>query len=362
MERDLNHRIRKSHLNDHLRQVRINNTSMAEQQNNNQMSDARGAVDGSRMGSNYSNKAQVEANEMDFSAVKKKAHDPHPERSSRRAAVKTYKDYAAESLRKGGGSLTKMILAEREKERNQERRSPANPKNLAMSSLAIIFGILGVGLVAGTYYFVSVIQNDVQQRNGIVVAPQPLLLYDYREEIRLPQLTRSRITSAAEDQIAETAIEAGALKYIYLTTIEANQPILVTASQLLQQLQTTVSSTFLRTLGDNFMYGIFSSLENGPFLIFQIDSYEVAYAAMLDWEQSLGLEMGAFMGRDSVNFALTQFVDIELYNLDIRAVLDTEGEILLGYTFLDRNTLVLFNNKQTIREILERSQRNTIKR
>ena len=335
---------------------------MAEQQNNSQMSDTKKPVDGTRIGSNYSNQAQVTADMRDISSRPESKHDPHPERSSKRAAVKTYKDYAAESLRKGGGSLTKMILAEREKERKTRRHSTTNPKNIAVGALAVVFTVLGIGLVAGAYYFVAVVQNDARERNGIIIAPQPLLLYDYREEVRPSSLTRARLIRAGQEQVDETAIEAGALKYVYFSEVISGEPKLVSASRFLEALQVSASSQFIRSLKDNFMYGIYSSLQNGPYLIFKINSYEVAYAAMLAWEQNLGLEMGAFMGRDDVNFALSQFVDIELFNQDIRAVLDTEGEIILGYTFLDRNTLVLFNNKQTIRELFERSQTNTIKR
>jgi len=334
---------------------------MAEQQSNSQFNNGKKPVDANRLGSNYQKQAQQTAKEMDLTKPNTKAHDPHPERSSKRAAVKTYKDYAAESLRKGGGSLTKMILAEREKERDQNRKSPTNPKNLALGTLATIFVILGIGLVGGTYYLVNFVQNDVARKNGIIVTPNPLVLFDYRAEENISTPTRSRLISASEDQIAETTIEAGALKYIYFTESVGGERSLVTAPGFMEYLRAKAPATLYRTMRDNFMYGIYSTTENSPFLMFKVDSFEVAFADMIAWEQQLGQDMGAFLGRDNFNFSQTQFVDRDLYNRDTRLVLDQQGEIVLGYAFIDRNTLVLFNNKLALRELIQRSQRNTVK-
>lgn len=334
---------------------------MAEQQSNSQLNNAKKPVDANRLGSNYQKQAQATAKEMDLTKPDSKPHDPHPERSSKRAAVKTYKDYAAESLRKGGGSLTKMILAEREKEREHNRKSPTNPKNLALGTLATIFVLLGIALIGGTYYLVNFVQNDVARKNGIIVTPEPLVLFDYRAEENIPTPTRSKLIRTSEEQISETTIEAGALKYIYFTESINGERSLVTAPAFMEYLRAKAPTTFFRTMRDNFMYGIYSTTENSPFLMFKVDSFEVAFADMIVWEQQLGQDMGSFLGRDDFNFSQTQFIDRDLYNTDTRLVLDQQGEIVLGYAFTDRNTLVLFNNKLALRELIQRSQRNTVK-
>lgn len=317
-------------------------------------------IDGDVLGEQFQKKVQKVTEKVQSGHDDPVEHDGFPARSSKRAAVKTYQDYAAESLSKGGGSLTKMIIAEREKKREKNRHSKTNPKNLAISFLSIVFIFLGLAMVVGAFFLVQNIQDD--PRGKEVMQPQPFILYDYRSEIYTSSITRSRLTKAIEDELENTTIEIGALKYTYFATDNVHGgKTLMTTSQFLDGLRAKVSSAFIRTLGSNFMYGIYSTTENEPFLIFKTDNFDTAYAEILQWERSIGLDLGTIMGRDDFDYSRSNFVDVVFYNHDARAVLDIEGKVVLGYSFINQNTIVFFSDKMALREVIDRSQRNTYK-
>jgi hypothetical protein len=53
-------------------------------------------------------------------------------------------------------------------------------------------------------------------------------------------------------------------------------------------------------------------------------------------------------------FGPAAFVDKIVENHDARAVLNSDGEILLLWTFIDRYTLVITTNEYTLREVVSR--------
>lgn len=322
------------------------------------------SIDTDRLGSNYQQEAQAIASDLQDPQKKietpRPANDPFPAQSSKRAAVKTYKDYAAESLRKGGGSLTKMIIAEREKKHERERQSATNPTNVAMTLLSMVLVTLGLGAVVGAFFLVQTIQND--PRGSEVLVPEPLLNYDYRSEAHVPDITRTRMAREIEDQLGDITIEVGAIKYIYFATDnQFGGKALMSTQEFLEGLRAKISGTFTRVLDDNFMYGVFSTTDNAPFLILRVENYTQSYAEMLDWERSLGLDLGILFNIEDFDLSRSSFVDVVYYNNDTRAVLDIEGEPVIAYSFIDPHTIVIFSNKLALREIVNRSQRNTVK-
>ena len=52
------------------------------------------------------------------------------------------------------------------------------------------------------------------------------------------------------------------------------------------------------------------------------------------------------------------FSDLSLYNKDTRVILDEEGQIVFGYSFVDLHTLVFFTNTLEFKKILTYLQNN----
>jgi len=285
------------------------------------------------------------------------------QKAARRVGIRTYRDFAADELKKGGGTLTKMIVQEREKEREQKRHSVKNTKNLAISFLAILFIVAGIGIVALSFILVTQTQNKQEQKDGFIVAPKPLILSDFRKELYIKSPTRSKIVRAVQKDIEDTAIPVGSIKHVYIVQDSEEDPkeLLATGS-FFRAIESQIPSTLSRALDPIFMYGSYSSVEVAPFLLFTSSSYSNAYSGLLEWEDDMVRDLESLFVADLSDVSRGRFEDLVLYNIDVRALLDSQGEVVFGYGFLqDKRTIVFFDNRLTLREIITRSQKNTIK-
>lgn len=122
-----------------------------------------------------------------------------------------------------------------------------------------------------------------------------------------------------------------------------------------------------RTLGNGYTLGLHSFDENQPFLLFQVDAYEPAYAGMLIWERTMRDDLSPFFSRtpsprqngqplatSTPQFLQTGFLDKVVENRDTRAIVNDSGDILLLWTFLGRDTILITTNEYTLREVLSR--------
>ena len=89
---------------------------------------------------------------------------------------------------------------------------------------------------------------------------------------------------------------------------------------------------------------------------------------MLDWERTLNTDLLPLFSRNpspkpqgapapasaTPQFLQTSFVDKVVENRDTRAYLNSAGDILLLWTFLGRNIILITTNEYTLREVLSR--------
>ena len=130
----------------------------------------------------------------------------------------------------------------------------------------------------------------------------------------------------------------------------------VPIGELLTALTDTMPPGFARALGKEYLYGIHSFGENYPFLIAKVDSYESAFGNLFDWGgRPVVVDLAALFNIKSFPpVAVNDFTDILIKNRDARYIDDAEGNPVLYYSFVDKETLVFTTNKTTFDEILNR--------
>ncbi len=78
---------------------------------------------------------------------------------------------------------------------------------------------------------------------------------------------------------------------------------------------------------------------------------------MLEWEKSMARDLFPLFGEANTEFYEKKFEDLTIKNKDMRVILDKNREILLLYSFLGRNTIIITTSKDTLDEIINRIQR-----
>ena len=90
-----------------------------------------------------------------------------------------------------------------------------------------------------------------------------------------------------------------------------------------------------------------------PFLILTNRFYDGAFLGMLEWERFILNDLAPlFLIRSTQREQ--SFEDAVIKNIDVRFLRNTKGEVILLYSFIDRQTIVITTDADTFAEVVER--------
>ncbi len=290
--------------------------------------------------------------------------------------VRTFQEDVARMMKEQKTSLTKILTAEQKKNELTGKipTEKEENKNILKTILIILGTTAVVGLIGFTgFYYYNQQQNQIAQQITELQIPS-FIFSNYQRELFFDSLNRDNVVNEIEKLKDEVSVPLGSIIQIYPTIEDKSQKfkivgedefkLIVTAESFLNALDSRAPAVLKRALMPDFIFGFHSSLGNNPFLLFKINSYNNAFAGMLDWEKNMISDLFPIFERydskiDKNNYA---FQDIIVKNIDVRAILNQEGKIEFAYFFPDRETLAIVNNETTIQEIVRRVQASKLER
>ncbi len=298
--------------------------------------------------------------------------------------LETYQGDIEAVVQKKNVSVVSIAAAEAQRRAKQIEESPAAEE--AGTGRRILLVGLGVLLIACALGVLSwVYLRPASTVPVAMTGAAPFISVDASQQVELqpgdtPQEAMQKLVAAK----SSVNLSLGLITQLVVTEASSTSsaPSLLGASDFITTLTLYAPAELLRTLSPQYLLGVHSYEENEPFLIFKVDDYETAYAGMLAWEVTMMQDLSPLFVRHPspqlgaaspptlstgatstvstssllVPFtgAPTNFVDQVVDNHDARVLLDAQGNILLLWTFLDRQTLVITNNDATLREIIVR--------
>ncbi len=273
--------------------------------------------------------------------------------SKKRSAIKTYRDYAAESLKGDTKSLAELIIQEKRKKEEKQRNSPKRGKNVLLIFLSSVFVIIGVVTIFIIIYFVQ-IKNQQDEIDSAPVQAELLIDVEFRSEIDLENINVRELTSIFRSEIEGATVPVSEIKLLYFTNKnQFGRKVLSTAGDFLEKITSRQIGPLIRSLGPHFNTGIYSGIDNYPFLIFEVDVYSTFFPEILNLEEHLLSTLGVAMGVP-FDHSGKGFSDLVLFNQDTRVVLNEEAKIVFGYSFIGKDKVVFFTDEQALREVLNR--------
>ena len=282
--------------------------------------------------------------------------------------IRTFQSDVEEMLKQGNVSLTKIAVAENEKRVRTEGFSmeptgePASNKTrliISASAILILLGLITLGVI---YFWKNRGVTTSPQTN--VATTQPLIATDSDKNLNITGLTREKIIKELlkeRDQDTSTLASISGIRFIEGSG--ANEQT-VNAKIFLEKLKTRAPAELTRSLDDNFIFGFQAQSVAEPFLILKIGYYQNAFAGMLSWEKDLREDLGPLFIRpeptqiasssDDVLNRNLAFQDIVVKNRDTRALRDSNGKIILLYSFPDKYSIVITTNAETLQEVATR--------
>ncbi len=273
-------------------------------------------------------------------------------------AIRTYQSDVEELLSHEGGSLTKIAAIENEK------RAPPVPFDgpegpdlretvLVISAVLIILGILTVGFI---YYW----EKGASSTKVTLPNNPDIIVPDSVVDIDISGLTRDSLIAALNKDRIQTTATLGNVVEFRLVQGQGDAAPAITATDFLTALNASAPSALTRSLQSGFVFGINAQNINQPFLILKTDYYQNAFAGMLAWENTgLADDLGPlfFSANPATETASTTgsgqatFGDAVFNNRDARVLKDGSGNIILLYSFPDKNTLVITTNPDTLNAV-----------
>lgn len=131
-----------------------------------------------------------------------------------------------------------------------------------------------------------------------------------------------------------------------------------------------------RSLNDQWMLGTYD--DNGiaaPFLVLTNNFFQNAYAGMIAWEKTMPDDLASIFGYETKALAgegnatgtppASYFTiqgawdDGVIQNKDVRVFTKPDGTVLLLYSFVDNNTIVITTDENALAEIINRLEKQT---
>ncbi len=247
--------------------------------------------------------------------------------------------------------------------------APLSPEWHSSVWLQIGAGIAGVLLIGGAigifgYAFLS---SQSLPASGTPVAP--FIAVDGSADVALhPGDTRRTIMTSFVDAKNKVRLSLGLVGQLRPVLASSTGNIPLKAQTFMTVFTPSIPSQLLRILQPQFLLGVHSYTVNQPFLMFTVDSYQGGYAGMLAWEKTMRLDLlplfAAIVPPHSqlltasstavVTVIDNTFVDSVLENHDTRVIRNNYGDILLLWTFIDRTTILITTDAETVHEVISR--------
>ncbi len=296
--------------------------------------------------------------------------------------IKTYESDVSDSIKTNNTSVISMALAENQrKEENGMEENVVESHWLKKTIIVFASIMLIIGGSYGGYYLYTISPLAVvpiKKENKIFSIVTP----DYQKIVTTSATNRLDLTKFISDQLANSNFENDKMTEYIINRKLASSTVRIKGAEIIGDLGFNITDTLKRSLKDNWMMGVYSvNVSNGevttskkiPFVILTTDFFQNAFAGMLKWETSMPDDFADIFGYRQIaslsNTASTSsyfssnirgsFKDKIVMNRDVRQFSNLNGEILLIYTFIDKNTILITTSEATIPSILNRIEKQT---
>lgn len=278
----------------------------------------------------------------------------NPEENTNQKPIKALRTYAGdveEALNKTKSSAATIMLAEEKRREERPEMAPARrevstERNRLYLVLGVVMLFLAISVVGTVYYLRS------NQKIQVTEQAKALVSFSQESKILIASSTRDSLIQRILSERSSFTMPANSVLYIN-TSDAGGDP--VPAEMFLTRISPHIPGDLARAFDGKYMFGMLSYDTNASFMIFKTSSYDIAYSGMLRWEKGMIEDLGRiFSLPENMIGTETPFVDEEYNNRDLRVLRSSDGQQVLLYTFLDKNTVIITVNNNDLKAIIEK--------
>jgi len=302
--------------------------------------------------------------------------DPEVRKKYVQKPLRTYEGDIAEALARKKTSVATIAIAENKKESGSEAIANVPKKSGGKNFLLLLISIVIIAAAIGGVYYVY-----LQSPLALPVAKEPdskassLIKTDFQKSVSVGNIKKSELSQKIQENLFDGNIGTDQVSELTLNKTSEGIETPITGSEFFDIFDVTAPDILKRSITDRWMLGTYDiGSEKLPFIIFTTDFFQNTFAGMLKWESSIPDELAILLNYkdkarpESVTGTTTlssfftilgRFEDKVVSNRDVREFISENGELLVLYSFIDKDTLVITTSETSLRNIIERIEKQT---
>jgi hypothetical protein len=227
--------------------------------------------------------------------------------------------------------------------------------------VGVVLILVGGGLIAGIYYYTKSTPTTV-----VVKETKTMIPYTSKDDVILSKnFTVNELSSTFKNQIETFNQPLGSLLYINFLqqNISDKTKNILPTNVFFNTIAESAPGSLMRSFGDTYMAGVYSSTSNNPFIILSSSDYGQTFEGMLGWEQTMKYDLFNFFPTlSNINNASSSpvWVDVTQNNKNMRALKDENNTTVLVYGFFDKNTVAITSNEKVFLNLLNKYINNKL--
>jgi hypothetical protein len=265
--------------------------------------------------------------------------------------LRTFRMDAEEAVKYQNVSAADIAIAEQKKrESTPIEYSDEHTSNLPIALIAVVIVLALVS--TGTYFYFHTQKNTPVK----VVTSTVHSIVPYEKIIPITGASEENFITKIAAAAKGVSGTVGSITFIALpdtATTTRQIPISLALSG------TKAPEKLIRSLTNEYMFGVHVFDGLAPFIILKTSFFQNTFPGMLEWEKEMrnGLLPFIQIGRPSIKTITTNtdiFRDRVLANKDVRELDDENGDPIILYTFVDKDTVLITTNEKSLRELLNK--------
>jgi len=292
-------------------------------------------------------------------------------------ALRTLEGDIREAVEKRNVSTASIVMSEQAKVESatvQKKESSGLWKKLLLVFFSFFLVIVGAG---GCYYLY--LKSPLAP--SAPVAPKPVAIpsivaADSQKTLDLTGMGSGAASTAVENALSNISNGNGSiLQIVPIKKESSSEENVVSASDFLTMVDLPAPDILFRSLNEQWQLGTYN--DNGsaaPFIILTDNFFQNAYAGMIAWENTLPDNFADIFGyadkakeNETVGTStVTSFFTIQgsfkdgvIDNKDVRAFVEPNGVLLVLYSFVDNNTVVITTDENALAKIIDLLEKET---
>jgi hypothetical protein len=335
---------------------------------------------------------------------KEESNDKNDDKSQAIRPIRTYRDDVSSLVKDQKISTSTIMLAEQKRREamqmngEMETEEPKTKSKIIKIFFTLFFIVLGFSTI---FY---VIKNDLvpEQIKNIInlnSEKEDIIRKDTKSDISIGVKNNTEVRLEIIRNVERLEVENGEVNEIVISKTlydEEENPYeeRITSNEFLNVIGTNTSDKLERSLNNEFLFGLYKKNINIPFIIFKTDESDIAFAEFYNWENQMYYDLRDIMRLKEIpdeeiievvevatstidslreisetsstttkeisvpnlepDFNPINFTDLLILNRDVRAILDEEKNIILMYSFIDNENILITKDRETFREAVER--------